>query len=269
MYPVLLADGRDAQEREVNVTLVIGTETPVGKTLYTGKGGPAAKWGYFGYQQHFDWIDVYIAVSAPNFDRILNSLRLASPPRLTLGFGPPGGFDRLTGPITPNETGDAYRWSSATAPTVTVESCEISYERPAIETAVPEFDEPSAAGRVWGIATCAIGNIAAVLIALALYSTASTKFEIATVSLLLLIYVFMLNSERAQTRVLAITELASLSRFHQLRALLSVPAEQAETQLMGRVRKNIDKPGPKYWIDVGGCAIIGLLAAYKLVMLLS
>jgi len=120
LYPMLLSDGRDAHECEANVTISLGSQTPIGKTLYTGAGMPAAKWGYFGYQKHFDWIEVYIAVSTENFDRILSSTRQASLPTLRLGFGPEGGFDELTGPITPNESRDGYLWNSAEKPSVVV-----------------------------------------------------------------------------------------------------------------------------------------------------
>ena len=270
--PVLLSNKSDARELESDVSIVIGTETPIGKMAYTGGDSPTSKWGYFmcfeDANGHSDSVGLHIAVSPANFDRILASVRNGAPPSITVGFGPGRAFETLTGPITQDRTTDAYHWDNKTQSHVVIESCDFEYSRAAIDTDRPDQNEESGAMlRGLGAAFTVIWNVIAVLITLAVFNATNSKFETAAVSVLALIYLMIKNFGTELPRLLAQMELSQLARYYQLRTLVGAPAEEAETKHLQRVQKLFYRRDAKFFINVYGSAVIGLIVTYKLIML--
>jgi hypothetical protein len=272
-HPVLLTDKTDLRHQEVQVKIVIGTETPIGKTPYTGGDVPEAKWGGLIYQEDADYLRVFIAVSRENFDRILASVRDACPPTVTVGFGPDGAFDELEGPITEDEATGGYYWDNAKESSIPIESCDFGYSHALIDTDVPELDEkiPGTFGTVmrgFGVGFSVAGNLIAILVALAMFSAASTKFETATVSLLVFIYLAIVRIGRELPRMLARIELSQLARYFTLRTLVGAATEKQEAKYLAQAQEGIGKPGSKYWVNLAGDLVIGVIAGYRLFMLL-
>lgn len=215
---------------------------------------------------------MFIAVSRENFDRILASVRDACPPTVTVGFGPDGAFDELEGPITEDEATGGYYWDNAKESSIPIESCDFGYSHALIDTDVPELDEkiPGAFGTVmrgFGVGFSVAGNLIAILVALAMFSAASTKFETATVSLLVFIYLAIVRFGRELPRMLATMELSELVRYFRLRTLVGAPTEVQEAKYLSQAQKDLSKLGAKHWVNIGGDLIIGLLATFKLILL--
>jgi hypothetical protein len=270
--PVLLSNESDARQLESDVRITIGTDTPIGKMPYTGEGSPTSKWGYLLCTEdasgHSDSVSLRIAVSPANFDRILASVRNGAPPTITAGFGPSGAFENLAGPLTVDETTDVYHWDNKTQSHVVVESCEFKFSRAALDTEVPEQSEESGAIlRGLGAAFTVVWNVIAVLITLAVFNATNSKFETAAVSVLALIYLMIKTFGTEFPRLLAQMELSQLTRFYQLRTLVGVPAEEAETKHLQRAQKLFYRRDAKFFINLSGSAIIGLIVSYKLIML--
>jgi hypothetical protein len=270
--PVLLTDKSDLREQETRVEIEIGTESPIGKTRYTGEKLPEPKWGGVIWDDSVDCLVLFIAVSRENFDRILAAVRDAKLPTITAGFGPEGAFDKLEGPIIEDETTGGYYWDSAKSPSFPIESCDFRYAQAPIDTDLPEVEEkiPGAFGvvlRGLGVGFTVAGNVITVLIALALFRAASTEFETAAVCLLVFIYLAVASLKRDLPRVLARIELSALARHLQLRTLVGAPTEDQEKTFLGKAHERLTKPGAKYWVNVAGEILIGLIAIYKLVML--
>jgi hypothetical protein len=117
---------------------------------------------------------------------------------------------------------------------------------------------------VWGVAV----NVLAVFIAAAVLAAASTRFETAAVSLLLLLYVAVSWSNRPLLLAMGRLEIGAITRFLALRALLGIPASEAENKYIAHAREQIDKPGYRLIINSIGSSIIGLLALYRLATLI-
>lgn len=271
--PVLLSNKSDARDLESHVSITIGTQVPEGKMLYAGGDTPAPKWGFFACRDdalhNSDSVEVRIAVSRDNFDRILASTRNGQPPTVSVGFGTDDLFEPLIGPITQDKETGAYLWDNEKEPLVVIESCEFKFSRPPISTDVPEpTDEPGPISRGLGIGFTVFWNLIAVLIALAVFNAARSTFETSVVSVLAYIYLILMAMARELPRLLARTELAELTRFYQLRTLVGAPAEENENKYLRSAHKLVNRSSAKYYIDVYGSAVIGLIATYKLVMLL-
>lgn len=261
---LMLADGADAHEREVNVDLTVGEvpgdpdpEVPKKGLLVTQDDGALA---------------LYLAVPERVFDRILQAVQRREPPTVIVGFGKQDRFKRLTaGPIT--NIGDDplhYRWNNdEESQVVAIEGYEFRFYREpedAPEPMVPEKIPASlrAIGVAWGI----VVNLLAVLIAIAVFNAASGKFETAVVSLLLLVYIYLSSWNKVLTQVLGKLEQGEVARFVTLRTLLGMPPSDAEHKYIAHVREKSEKPGYRFWIDSIGSSIIGLLVLYRLFALL-
>lgn len=274
-HPVLLSNKRDARQLKSNVNVTIGTETQIGKMSYTGVADPTFKWGYFTCPPaavgHSESVSVHIAVSRENFDRILAAARNRTPPTIAAGFGPVGFLKRLQGPITQDRSTDAYRWDNETQPQVIIESCDFQVSRPPIEgnTGIPERSkEPARVFPGLEVAFSVIWNAVAVLITLALFNATNSKFETVAVSVLALIYLTIIDLGTTFPRLLAKMQLSQLMQFYQLRSLLGGPAEVQETKYLESVRNALTRRDAKFVIHLYGSGVIGLLVAYKLIMLM-
>jgi len=272
--PILLSDGRNARELEAHVSISIGAETSVGKTLYTGEGGPAAKWGFINVLPgaraiHSDMLYVVVAVSSENFERILGSIRNGTPPTLSAAFGPEDAFTALEEPITVNHSPFGYRWDITGKRPVAIEACEFACSSIPVPTEVPELPEqPNRIARVTGTSFMVIAHILAVLVALAMFNAAHSKFETATVSLLLLVYLELVNSRGNVARLIAHVDLSSINRFFHLRTIAGFPPQREETQFLEAMRNRLERLGGEYWVRVITSTVVSLLVAYQLGRLL-
>jgi hypothetical protein len=269
--PVLLSDGIDASELEADVKLILGTETPAGKTLFTGVSPPVPVWGRVAFTRDRGELSVVLAVSSKTLDRIMRSMHIACP-TITVGFSPLPGYGadartELTQAITQSD-GVGYRWDDSKSPAVPVESCEFSFWQPPLESEAPET--PGNMGRVvsgLGIAWTVVVNLLAFVIAFAVLNVASTRFESAVVSLLLLVYIGISNAMKALGRALMQLDLSALARFLQLRAVLGIPTSPEETKYVEYSRGKVNSLRPKDWIDAAGSGLIGFLVLYRLAAL--
>ena len=267
--PVLLSDESDARNLESSVSITIGTETPIGKMAYAGDDASTSKWGYFYAFEHSNSVDLRIAVSPANFDRILASVRNGKPPTVTVGFGPESAFEELAGPIVLDKATNAYRWDNETKAHVVIESCRFDFSRMAIDTDAPgQSEEAGAIFRVVGAAFTMIWNAIAVLITLAVFNATNTTFETAVVSVLALIYLTIITFARELPRSLAAMELSQLVRFYQLRALVGLPAAENETTFMAGAQKRLHRYDAKFFINSLGSGVIALIVIYKLITLI-
>jgi hypothetical protein len=122
--------------------------------------------------------------------------------------------------------------------------------------------------RGFGVGFSVAGNLIAILVALAMFSAASTKFETATVSLLVFIYLAIVRIGRELPRMLARIELSQLARYFTLRTLVGAATEKQEAKYLAQAQEGIGKPGSKYWVNLAGDLVIGVIAGYRLFMLL-
>jgi hypothetical protein len=269
---VFLSDGTDAHKLEVAVRVSIGTATPVGKVTATDGIDPAVRWGIISYpppsQQAPDWIDVLIAVSPDNFDRILRSMEQAGPPTLQAGFGPQEAFAKLTGGLT-RDSNLVYHWDNTVEPVVVVHTCEFRHSKSDRDRDVPFLPEPVPKFLRWlGTGFTLATNLVALAIAVAMFAAAGNKFETATVSALLLIYINGVSSNVAVGRTLLQAELSAIWRFWSLRELAGVAKSAEEQEYLAAAQERIDKPGAGYWINNVSYGLIALLAIYKLITVL-
>lgn len=265
-HAVLLSDGEDARKLPAVVTVAIGTESPLGKTIHKHQGGEEASWGHFAYSKQ-DELKVFLHVSQESFDRILTAVQIAGPPKLYLGFGRDGPFHKLTGAVTQDHD-LTYRWHNDSEPIVNIEACDIAYSKKVPERSAPELpDKVPALLRGLGGGFAVAINLIALLIAVAMFSAASSKFETATVSVLLLIYLNVVTRGAAVVRTLLQMELAAIVRFFQLRELAGAPKSAEERSYLTEAEKRLAKPGATYWINAAANSIIALIAVYKLTTL--
>jgi hypothetical protein len=258
---LVMSDGGDAHELEADVQLTIGgqvEDTPPKRGVLIAPADRGA-------------LAVHLAVSRETFDRVLQAVQGREPPTVVIGFGPEGRYKKLTtGPITTlDDEPSRYRWDDAKEEHVAIEACEFQFSRAPEEPEAPEIpDKPSAAMRAIGISWGIAVNLLAVLIAFAVLNVAATRFETAVVSVLLLIYIYLSSSNKVLAQMLMRTELAALAQFYQLRALMGVPASDAENKFMKHAGNKIESPGYRFWIDSASSSIIGLVVLYRLASLL-
>ncbi len=267
--PIRLSDGTDARDHDVQVIVNVGAETALGQTLYTGGDKPTPKFGFLICSEHAEiWAQLWL--SAENVDRIMRSMLSALPPTVTVGFGPNEYGAKLTGSITRAEHGSGYVWhNDEPKGHIVVETVEFTSLSPALDDDPPDTpDDTPAFLRALGIAWAVVVNVIAVAVAFAVLNTASSRFETAIVSVLLLIYVTIISVSRGVRPVLIQLELASVVRFLQLRTLLGRPMSASDKKHLATIRDKIDRLGPRFWIDSAGITLIGVLVLDKLAILL-
>jgi hypothetical protein len=147
-------------------------------------------------------------------------------------------------------------------------AARFSLRLPAISRAVPARSPPindPGGSIVWQAVV--LGNVLAVLFTLGVFSVATSKFQTAALSLLLIIYLTVRIQDGDLTRLLVGFEITSRQRFLQLRTLAGVPTGTKETQYLERERKKLENPDAKWWANIAGSAVMALIAIYNLVML--
>jgi hypothetical protein len=269
---VFLSDGTDPHKLEAAIQVSVGAATPIGKLSYSGKNGSAVSWGFFSYppprEKSLDWIGVRVAVSQDNFDRIMRSMERVGPPTLRAGFGPQEAFAKLTGGLT-RDSNLVYHWDNTVEPNVSIEGCDFFHTQSQSDRSAPYLPERAPRFlRLLGAGFTLATNLIALLIAVAMFAAAGNKFETATVSVLLLVYVNGVSSNVALGRTLMQMDLRALWRFWSLRELVGVPKSPEEQKYLTAAQERIDKPGAAYWINNVSYALIALLAIYKLITVL-
>lgn len=271
LQKLTLSDGTNAGQMDTAVSIRIGNATPLGKTPYRGAGAAPddAKWGYLSITRDESEMHVHLFLSKDEFDRLMASFNSLGPPTLQVGFGPAGPFDELKGPIIDDEHHRWYRWNIAAESIVPLEAYEIVHTRAAPESSLTAPDETPRVMRIAGAGFAVVTNLLALLVALAMFGVASTQFETAVVSVLLLIYLNVVTSSTAHARALQDVDFRSLARFLALREQVGGPKiSEGEEKYLDAVRKGLSQPGAAYWIGTVSNAIIALVAIYKLLGLL-
>jgi hypothetical protein len=254
-------------EHEVQVDLVIGTASPEGKIIYNSKDGPVLRSGYLAISSGASEVSAHLAVPALTMDMIISTLNVLSPPEITVGFGPesvkkvPDADYRLIG--IPSDEGE-----DTDDLTVPLTTCRFTQIRRVEPTGVPEIDNPPRFMSVSGIAFAVISQLFTVAIAATVLGKGESKFELAVISLLLLIYVTVQGSKVELAQLLGKMEIAALSRFLQLKTLGGFPAEPSMSDYVRKLNEKIERPAAKTFIGLFGLSIIWLMVAYQLFKLL-
>lgn len=265
---VVLSDGRDIQKCESHVCVEIGTQTSSDKGPHATASAPTAKWGTIVARGKPDGLVARVAISKENFDRILLSIHSVAPPTVTVAFGPEHG--PLQGAITKDALSNVYRWNDAAEREISIATCEFvqAQERAPRYAPVASDDFPTAIRGV-GIASALGTNLIAIAIALVAFRSANDRFETAVVSLILLVYVVIVNRWTQLGQTLVRGQLRWIERFLQLRTLAGVPTGgDLQMYLWREVEQKLRKPDAGYWINGTGCTIIAVMAIYKLTTLL-
>jgi hypothetical protein len=274
-----LSDGSDVGKWETIITVSPRDKTPDGKMGFEHRDG-TVKPGYM-VSTGPNMLAVYVAVSFENFDRLLASFRAGMLPTLTFAFdsttSPTDGRlcgPSLTGAITETEDVTSgttiYRWDNTQedADTVAAEACEFSHSTSFEPPSVPELHEPSKLSRSFGVAFAAAINIAAIALAATAFATVSTKFQVITISLLLLLYVVIEGGIMVIRHNVARAEIFAYKRFVMLRTFVGLTTTPEEGQTLWKLEEKLDNPGAWVHIDVLGTGILCCMALYKLVTVL-
>jgi hypothetical protein len=222
-------------------------------------------YGYVEFENPESRLIVNVGLPKEQFEPILSAVQAGKPPVLAAGFGKPEAFAKLTGSVTtsPNEP-LTYGWNSDEP--IEVATFEISYSKDTSSHVLPEAPvRTPAVLRSLGIAWAVIATLIALAIAIAMYQITNSKFEVAVVSVLLLIYVNGVAMAMGLQRTLGAVDLQGLVRHISLRELAGVSCSSEERKAIQSMHDRLQSPGPKFWIATVGNSIIGLLAIYKLI----
>jgi hypothetical protein len=262
---VKLSDGKSASECETQVGIYVGDATPLGQVLYKGVNPPTP---IFGHAQRLKdgriWIQLWLP--AATVDQLMRILQVALPPTIAVGFGPKGLATGLAGAITRGKNHEGFIWDDAKENSaIIVEAVEIWDMYPVLaEDKSYDPHKPPIFLRYlsngWSIAV----NLVTVIAAGIILHVATTRFEVAAVSLLLLIYVAVWNARVSLHLGMRRTAAMHTEQFLAVRAQLGIPATTQESRHLSHIIGQTTEVDVAFVIDAVGAAVIGLLALYKL-----